>query len=46
MANELEFVELGLFCADICTALNRGVNGRRLDTFSQSVRNAINQLMT
>ena len=46
MANELDYVELGLSCADICIALDRGMNGRPLEDFSQSVRDAINQLRT
>ena len=46
MANELDYVELGLSCADICKALDRRMNGRRLDEFSQSMRDAINQLTT
>ena len=46
MANERDYVELGLSCADICKALDRGMNGRRLDEFSQSVSDAINQLTT
>ena len=46
MANEQDYVELGLFCADICRALDRGINGKRLDEVSQSVYEAINQLTT
>jgi hypothetical protein len=46
MVNELDYVELGLFCADICRALDRGTNGKRLDEFTQSVRDAIGQLKT
>ena len=45
IANELEYVELGLSCADICKSLDRGMNGKRLEDFSQSVCDAINQLM-
>jgi hypothetical protein len=44
MANELDYVELGLSCADICRALDRGMNGRKLDDLSQSICQAINQL--
>ena len=44
MANELDYVEIGLFCAKICGALERGMNGRRLEELSQSVVDAINQL--
>ena len=45
-SNEQEYVGLVLHCADICTALDRGLNGKGLDDFSQSVREAISQLMT
>jgi hypothetical protein len=44
MVNEQDFVELGLFCADICKALDRGMNRKKLDDLSQSVCDAINQL--
>ena len=46
MANALDYVELGLFCADICRALERGMNGKKLDDLNQSVCDAINQLTT
>jgi len=46
MINELDYIELGLFCANICDALNRGMNGKELDDLSQSVRGAVNQLTT
>ena len=46
MINERDYVELGLSCADICTALDRGLNGRRVDELSQSVFEAIQQLTT
>ena len=46
MANELDYVELGLSCADICRALDRGMNGKRFGDLSQSVCDAINQLTT
>ena len=46
VVNELDYVELGLFCADICRALDRGMNGKKLDDLSQSVCDAINQLTT
>ena len=44
MANGLDYVELGLNCADICRALDRGMNGKRLNDLSQSMCEAINQL--
>ena len=46
MANDQDYVDLGLACADICRGLDRGMNGKRLDDLSQSVREAINQLTT
>ena len=46
MINKLDYVELGLACADVCKALDRGMNGRRADELSQSVREAIEQLAT
>ena len=46
MSNKTDYAELGLACADVCEALNRGMNGRRLDDLSQSMRKAINQLTT
>ena len=46
MLNELEYVELGLFCADICKALERGMSRKKLGDLSQSVCDAINQLTT
>jgi len=46
MANEADFVELGLACADVCKALARGTDGRRVDQLSQSILDAIEQLTT
>ena len=46
MTNEQNYVELGLSCADICRALDRGMNGKKLDDLSKSVCDAINQLKT
>ena len=44
MADEVDHVELGLLCVDICRELDRGTNGRKLDELSQSVYDAINLL--
>jgi len=46
MINEVDYVELGLACTDVCTTLNRGLKGRRLDDLNDSVVEAINQLTT
>ena len=44
MINKLEYVEVGLACADICRALDRGMDGKKLDELNQSACDAINQL--
>jgi len=44
MINEPDYVELGLFCADVCRTLDRGTNGKKLDELSLSVYDAISQL--
>jgi hypothetical protein len=46
MTNQVDYIELGLACADVCTALGRGMNGRRVDDLNQSVVEAIEQLTT
>ena len=46
MANEQDYVDLGLSCAEICKALERGMGGKTLGDLSQPVRDAINQLTT
>ena len=44
MANEEDYVKLGLACADVCIALDRGLGGKQLNELSTSVCEAINQL--
>ena len=44
MINQTDYVQLGLACADICTALERGMNGKKLEDLSRSVCDAIAQL--
>jgi len=46
MINQMDYVELGLACADVCTALDRGLNGKRLNDLNNPAREAINQLTT
>ena len=46
MTNQVDYVELGLVCANVCTALGRGLNGKELEDLNSSVREAINQLKT
>ena len=44
MANKAEYVELGLTCAEVCEALNQGMDRRRTDELSQSVLGEIEKL--
>jgi len=44
MINKTDYVDLGLACADVCRALDRGVKGRRVDELSRFVLEAIAQL--
>ena len=44
MANKQDYIDLGLSCANICKALERGMDGRELDELSKSVRDAIDEL--
>ena len=46
MANHVDYVELGLACANVCLALKRGLDGKDSGNLSDSVREAINQLKT
>ena len=46
MANEADYVELGLACVDVCKALDRGMGGKRMGELSLSVFEAIAQLTT
>ena len=43
--NRIDYVELGLVCADVCRALDRGMGGRRGEQLSRSVFEAIEQLV-
>jgi hypothetical protein len=44
--NKTDYVDLGLACADVCKALDRGMKGRQADELSPSVSEAIEQLTT
>ena len=46
MANQQDYVELGLNCAEICDVLDRGTRGKRAEDLTRSVHEAINQLTT
>jgi len=44
MINQDDYVDLGLTCNTVCTALDRGLKGKRLSELGGSVLDAINQL--
>jgi len=46
MTNQMDYVELGLACADVCAALDRGLDGKKLSDLNNAVCEAINQLTT
>ena len=46
MTNKHDYVELGLSCAEVCKALDRGLGGKRPSELNQSVLGAIEQLTT
>lgn len=46
MANKPDYVQLGLFCADVCQVLSRGTDWKEWDDLSQPVCKAIEQLTT
>ena len=46
MTNYADYIELGLAYADVCTALGRGLSGKRVNDLNNSECEAINQLTT
>ena len=44
MANKVEYVELGLTCANACEALNLGMNRNQAEQLGQSVLVAVERL--
>ena len=46
MANERDYVELGLLCAEVCDALDQELKGRQHVELGQSMLRAIEQLTT
>ena len=44
MINQQDCVELGMTCADVCKALERGLQGKKLADLSQPVLDGIEQL--
>ena len=46
MVDRKDYVKLGLACADVCRALDRGLSGGQTDQLTRSVLEAIEQLAT
>jgi hypothetical protein len=46
MADNKKYVKLGLACADVCRALDRGLSDKQADQLTRSVFEAIEQLTT
>ena len=44
MANEGDYVALGLTCADICTAIKEGMDGKKESDLNEPIRKAIERL--
>ena len=44
MINQADYVDLGLACAEVCTALSRGLGEKKLNELNDSVCEAISQL--
>jgi len=44
MTSKVDYVEIGFTCADVCEALNQGMNTRRADQLNRSVLGAIKKL--
>ena len=44
MANEQSYVELGLFCAEVCDALDQELKGKQEAELSLSILRAVGQL--
>jgi len=46
MINKVDYVELGLACAEVCTTLDRRLEGKNFDDINNSVRETIDGLTT
>lgn len=44
MTSQRDYVDIGLACADICSVLDQGMDGKPLNDLSRSVYDAIHQL--
>ena len=46
MINDVDYVRLGLACADVCQTLDRVMKGGGVDRPSETISEAIGRLMT
>jgi len=46
MINQVDYVDLGLACAEVCKVLDRGLKGKKLNDLNSSVLEGIKQLTT
>ena len=46
MIDRKGYVELGLYCADVCRSLDRGLSHKQADQLGRPVFEAIDQLTT
>ena len=44
--NQVDYVDLGMACAEVCAVLDRGLKGKSLNDLNASVLEAIKQLTT
>ena len=44
MADEPDYIELGLYCAEVCEILDQGLKGRQLDEIDQPLLGTIERL--
>ena len=45
MDHKDDYIVLGLSCAEVCGALDRGLNGKRSDKLSEPVQKAVEKLV-
>ena len=45
MANDKDYFELGISCAQVCQALDGGLEGRHLDEINQHALDAVRDLI-
>lgn len=46
MVNGVDYIELGIACAEVCTVLHRGTNGLQVVQLSPPILQAVERLVT